>query len=172
MDTLPLEMISEIAKHLSGVDLLNLASTCKDFNKILRKEVSQELESMQFDKYVKHNLQQLKIYREVGLTHSYYLKCIFCGKEQRHKYPFGRYYACKSCISEYNLPSRFGEHLLPYRHVFYLVCNCIGRKLRLIIMSKNYKYEDICKMVNDKRFKNIIHDSSCDRRGIVGSNYM
>jgi len=119
MDTLPAEMVCEIAKHLSGVDLLNLASTCKNFNKILRKEASQEVESMQFDKYVKHNLQQLKIYREVGLTRSYYLKCMFCGKEQRHKYPFSRYYACLSCRREYNLPLGVGDYLLPCRHVFY-----------------------------------------------------
>jgi len=164
MDTLPVEMINEIANHLCGRDLLSLASTCKDFNLILKREVSRELESMQLDKILNYNRITIRNYKFFHLNGGCYLKCIFCGNNQHHLIPVVEYCACEFCISEYNLPKNSQILLSP--PIFYLVCNCIQRKLRLIVMSKKYKYDELCNMIIYKKLKNIVHDSNCDRKGI------
>jgi len=48
MDSLPLEMICEIASHLKGADLVSFSLVNKDTNSILKKTISKDRDKYRF----------------------------------------------------------------------------------------------------------------------------
>jgi len=135
MESLPLEMICEIASHLKGSDLISFSLVNKDTNSILNNRISKGREYYRmcvvydynkrvFDKYTIDNCN--------GKSDSYYLKCLLCFRRQRFKYPV-KYddFICRRCCRIYDCPydnNAFKE----------AKCNCLRSLVRDFIIYGMY----------------------------------
>jgi len=144
MDSLPPEMICEIASHLNGVDLVSFSMVNKDINSILEKKISKDREKYKFDIFYNYNKHKFNEYvtnvlSGITSTNNYCLKCLLCFRKKRIKCPYKiDYFICGKFRCKYNCD--FDCNVFSEAR-----CNCERRRLRELIIN-GVDYDIVCKM--------------------------
>jgi len=155
MDSLPLEMICEIASHLKDIDLISFSLINKYTNSILKKTISnKDWENYRLYVVCDYNKRVFDKFNndtQNGIKDSYYLKCLICFKRQRFKYPIKyNHFICRKCCRNY---------LCPYNSNIFkeISCNCIRKIAREFIIRCTY-YPIVSKIVK------LIENHECNKK--------